>query len=154
MTDGYNFQTLKRGIIDLSVSSVWETAKREWDLIDVYKADEAETCLCSHYPIIEVCVLRNRLNKHTTAVGNVCVNKFLGLNSKIIFDSLRRVADDETKSLNADAQAFFFEKGVINRWEYGFLSDTWRKRTLSVKQAATRAKINRKVLAQFHRKGL
>ena len=43
-------------------------------------------CLCSHFPIKEICVIRNRVNGVRAEVGNVCVKKFLGLPSGKIFE--------------------------------------------------------------------
>jgi hypothetical protein len=96
-----------------------------------------------------MCVLQNKRNGKSAEVGNVCVKKFLGLNSGKIFDSLKRVRDDIAKALNPDAIDFFFEKGVISGWERKFYIDTWRKRNLSRKQATTRQNINEKVLRAF-----
>lgn len=50
---------LTQEIIALSVSSNWDVAKLEWKLYEIYEADEPETCLCGHFPIIEICVLSN-----------------------------------------------------------------------------------------------
>lgn len=66
---------LTQGIIQLSNSDMWDTAKLEWSLLYIYEAEEPETCLCSHSPIIEVCVLKNKYNHNTTIVGNSCVKK-------------------------------------------------------------------------------
>ena len=49
-------------ILERSVAQTWDEARREWSLYEVYEADEPETCLCGHFPIIELCVLRNRRN--------------------------------------------------------------------------------------------
>ena len=49
-------------LIDLSVEDVWDEAKLEWALESVWREDEPDTCLCGHYPIIEICLLRNRKN--------------------------------------------------------------------------------------------
>ena len=47
-------------VTELSVSDFWETAKQEWELFEIYFVDEPKTCLCSHYPIKEVCVIKNK----------------------------------------------------------------------------------------------
>ena len=47
-------------IINLSVAKKWEEAKKEWELDHIYSADEAQTCLCGHHPIIEICVIKNK----------------------------------------------------------------------------------------------
>jgi len=87
-------------------------------------------------------------------VGNVCVKRFLGLRSDTIFQSLKRIRKDITKSIGADATVFFHERGIINDWEYRFQQDTMRKRSLSFAQLQTRRQINEKVIAAVRRRGL
>jgi hypothetical protein len=142
---------LTQNIIALSNSKVWDSAKREWGLNDVYQADEPETCLCGHSPIIEVCVLGNTHNYEKATVGNHCVKKFIGLPSDKIFQSVKRVRKDNTKALNAEALKHAHNKGWINDWEYNFGIDTRRKRKLSDKQARTRTEINEKMMFNMKR---
>jgi hypothetical protein len=87
-------------------------------------------------------------------VGNVCVKRFLGFRSDLIFQSLKRIRADRDKSIGPDAAAFFHERGVINGWEYQFQQSTMRKRNLSERQLATRRLINEKVVAAVRRRGL
>lgn len=147
----HNEYQLTQQILRLSNFDSWQVARTEWDLQEIYVEDEPRTCLCTHFPIIEVCVLRNRLNGNVAEVGNVCVNKFIGIPSKIIFDGIKRVAKDRTKALNASAAHYAFRKGWINDWEHGFLTDTARKKVLSAKQMAKRDQINQRVLARMKR---
>jgi hypothetical protein len=142
---GNRFQLFKE-IIDRSVADNWEEAKREWELEEIYHEDEPLTCLCGHTPIIEICVLRNRRNGNDAIVGNVCVNKFLGIESDLIFQGLRRIQEDISKGLNAAATLYAFEKKWINGWEKDFSLDTNKKRKLSDKQQAKREQINRRIL--------
>lgn len=76
MGDGYNFKVLSAAILKLSRATDWITACREWVLIDIYEADQPETCLCEHFPIIEICVIKNTITQAVTEVGNVCVKRF------------------------------------------------------------------------------
>lgn len=154
MSEGYNFKQLSQQILALSEASDWETARKEWALVDIIEADEPETCLCGHYPIIEICEIHNRVTGHSAEVGNVCVKRFLGFRSDLIFAGVKRVRKDPEKGLNADCIAFFRQRNLLSDWEYGFLQDTMRKRNLSAKQMATRVKINRKILAAVSRRGL
>jgi hypothetical protein len=87
-------------------------------------------------------------------VGNVCVKRFLGFRSDLIFQSLKRVRADLDKAIGPDATAFFHERGVINDWEYQFQQSTMRKRTLTDRQLASRRSINQKVIAAVRRRGL
>ncbi len=135
-------------IIARSLGKTWNEAKLEWDLQNVYREDQPQTCLCGHTPIIEICVLRNRLNGETADVGNVCVTKFIGLGSELIFAGLRRIAGDQNKALNEAAINYAYGQGWINAWEKGFCLNTARKRKLSPKREAKRLEINRLVLAR------
>lgn len=151
--DGYNFRQLRDAILPLSEASNWETARKEWSLVDIYEADEPQTCRCGHFPIIEICQITNRVTGRSTEVGNVCVKRFLGIRSDLIFTSLKKIRNDLTKSLNADSIAFFREKGLLSAWEYNFLQNTMRKRKLSQKQLAIRKEINQKVLSAVAKRG-
>lgn len=149
MSDEHSNQfKLFKEITALSVARTWEEAKLEWDLKHVYREDVPQTCLCGHTPIIEICVLQNRLNGNFADVGNVCVTKFLGLASDLIFSGLKRISKDGNKALNEAAINYAFEQGWINEWEKTFCFNTMRKRKLSIKQAAKRAEINQLVLAK------
>lgn len=154
MGDGYNFQQLRAAILALSRATDWEVAKKEWHLVEISEANEPETCLCGHFPIIELCTISNSTTAKSVDVGNVCVKRFLGFRSDLIFQSLKRVRADPDKAIGADATAFFHERGVINDWEYQFQQNTMRKRNLSHRQLATRHSINQKVIAAVRRRGL
>ena len=153
MGEGYNFKQLRQEILALSDATDWEIARKEWALVDVYEVDELETCLCGHFPIVEICKIHNRVTGNRTEVGNRCVRRFLGFRSDLIFAALRRVRRDSTKSLNADAIAFFRQRNLFTDWEYGFLQDTVNRRRLSPAQINTRKSINMKVLAAVGRRG-
>lgn len=137
---------LSREIVVLSVADTWDRAKLEWELEDIYHEDEPDTCLCGHFPINELCYLRNTANGNRALVGNVCVKKFLGLPSDKIFDAINRITKDSSKALNAEAIEHAFKKNWITTWEYAFYFDTWRKRVLSPKQSLKRTQINERVL--------
>ncbi len=47
-----------REIIARSQADVWDEAKLEWELAEVYRTKEPDVCLCGHPPINEPCVLR------------------------------------------------------------------------------------------------
>lgn len=142
---------LTREILELSQSENWEEAKREWALHNIYEADEFETCLCGHYPIKEVCVLQNKLNGKAATVGNCCVKKFIGLPSDLIFQAVKRVRKDDSKSLNLEAITHAYNKGWINQWEYNFSIDTMKKRKLTGNQLQKRMQVNAKMLNNMKR---
>ena len=138
-------------ILSLSVSNTWEVAKTEWELNEIYFADIPETCLCGHFPIIELCELKNRKNKILAVVGNCCVKKFIGLPSDKIFQAVKRVRKDGEKGLNGEAIELAYSKKWINDWEYNFYIDTFRKRKLSENQLSKRRQINEKVLLKINK---
>jgi hypothetical protein len=139
-------------IISRSVAKTWDEAKLEWALLEVYEAEKPETCLCGHFPIIELCVLSNRRNRLQATVGNCCVKKFIGLPSDRIFLAVKRIRKDPSKSLNAEAIQHAFERRWIGEWEKNFYFDIMRKRNLSAKQAAKKNEINQLVLARIKRR--
>lgn len=134
-------------IVARSHASTWDQAKLEWELESVFHAEEPETCLCGHFPINEVCVLRNKANGNSADVGNCCVKKFMGLASDKIFQALRRVRNDLSRPLNAETISHARENGWINDWEYRFSMDTVRKRKLTPSQMQKRQQINQRVIS-------
>jgi hypothetical protein len=140
---------LTREILERSTATKWDAAKLEWTLHEVFESEEPETCLCGHYPIIENCVLRNKTNGVFATVGNCCVKKFIGLPSDLIFQAVKRVRSDSSKSLNAEAIAYARERDWINNWELEFYFRIMRKRNLSDKQIAKKRQINEKFLQRM-----
>ena len=136
-------------ITTLSESDNWEEVKSEWVLNEIYFSENPDTCLCGHYPIKELCEIKNRLNSKSVVVGNCCVKKFIGLPSDNIFQALKRVMKDYSKSLNVDAIEIAFYKNWINEWEHDFYIDTFRKRKLTDRQLVKRAQINEKVIRKI-----
>jgi len=142
---------LTQGLIALSVSDTWDEAKLEWGLEHVWREDDPDTCLCGHFPIIEICLLRNRNNNKTAIVGNCCVKKFSTLPSDLIFQAVKRIQEDEERAINPETIKHAHQKGWINNWERNFYMDTWRKRKLSGLQHSKRVQINRKVIMRIVR---
>ncbi|HBX4538976.1 TPA: hypothetical protein MH262_18565 [Klebsiella pneumoniae] len=132
-------------ITRLSQADEWESARKEWQLDRIYKTEKPVSCLCGHSPISNVCVLKNTVNRRTASVGNCCVKRFMGLPSDTIFNAVDRVSKDNSKSANIQTLTLALEKRLITQWEYHFYVDTINKRKLTVKQAATRERINRKL---------
>jgi hypothetical protein len=143
---GHAAYRLTQEILSRSVARTWAEARREWELAYVYFAEVPGTCLCGHHPILENCVIVSRENGNEAVVGNVCVTRFLGIDSEAVFRSLRRVLEDPTRPLNEAAVEHAYGRGWLNDWEREFLLGTSRKRSLSPRQRAKRVQINRKVL--------
>ena len=146
-------QRLINEILTLSSSSIWDVAKLEWQLEDVTKEEDPSTCLCGHYPIIELCKLRNKMNQNTAIVGNCCVKRFIGLPSQKIFQAVARVQKEWWRSLNAETIEHAHTKRWISDWEKTFYLDTMRKRinSMSQKQNIKRNEINQRVLKHIIR---
>ena len=133
-------------IVALSQSQHWNTAKHEWELEEIYEVDEPDTCLCGHFPIKELCILKNAINQNHVVVGNCCVKKFIGLPSDKIFQAIKRIKKDNEKSLNKIALDYAYYKKLVNNWEYNFYLDILHKRKLSMKQLQKKIQINATVI--------
>ncbi len=139
---------LAQEIIALSLAKTWAEAKLEWELAEVYEAHDRETCLCGHFPIIERCVLVNKITGQAVTVGNHCVTKFFELPAEKIFQAFKRVGRDPTKSLNAEAVQHAFKVGWTDPYERKFYLDIlskWKGIKLSEKQTRMKTRINAKV---------
>lgn len=146
--DGHNSENLKAHILPLSVSTRFETARTEWSLIAVEISDEFDACPCGQR-IKEHCYIRNRLNGNETYVGNVCINRFIRIDTGNLFDGLKRIAADLTANANNDLIEHAYRMGYLyNDREYNFLKETMRKRVLSEAQIAWKVKINRRIVGQ------
>jgi hypothetical protein len=141
-------------IIRRSEAKNWDAAKLEWRLKDVYEVEEPLTCLCGHFPIIEVCILQNKLNNQLATIGNCCVKQFIGLPSDKIFKAIKQVAKENEKSLNAEALQYAYDHRWISDWEQDFYFDIMRKRVLTTKQTVKKLQINTKIIRNIRRIGL
>ena len=139
---------LKEEIIALSESKIWAVACLEWNLIGIHfkDPDDPQTCLCGHFPIIEICTITNRLNRNQVEVGNCCVKKFMGLPSDLIFQGIKRIRENIDAALNEQAALYAHSKGWINDWELKFSLSTKRDRRFSSRQREKRQQINTRVL--------
>jgi hypothetical protein len=136
-------------IESFSESDTWDKAKLEWELKELYIVEDPARCLCSHYPILNICILVNKHNHKRISVGNCCVKKFVGLPSDIIFQAIKRIQGDPHKSLNAEAIDHAYTNDWITPWEHDFCVNTMRKQKLSTLQIRKRAGINKKVLTKI-----
>ena len=117
------------------------------NLILFYKSGSPKKCLCGHYPIKNICVLKNVKNNKQTEVGNCCVSKFLHIDiGTKILAATERVKVDINKSIGSSILEYLKEKKFLSKYECNFYSDTLKKRKLTEKQLEFRVKINRKVL--------
>ncbi len=142
--EGPNFERLREHILSLAAS--FEIARREWSLVGMEISDEWDNCPCGQ-AIKEHCYLNNRLNGNHTYVGNVCINRFIQIETGNLFQGLRRIAKDLNANANADLVEHAYRMGYLyNEKEYIFLRQMVGKRALSPAQASWRAKINRRIV--------
>lgn len=142
-----NFERLAQHILPLSISEDFNVARTEWALVGIEVSEEFDQCPCGQ-DIKEHCYIKNQLNGNTTYVGNVCINRFIGISTGNLFAGLRRIADDDTANANEDLIYHAYKFGYIFETEYKFLMDTRLKRKLSAKQIAWKTKINRRITNQ------
>lgn len=148
-----NHETLREEILQRSVAKTWSEALSEWSLTSIEFAppDEPEVCLCGHQPIIELCYLRNKHNGVEVLVGNVCVQKFMGIPSEALFRGAKRITLDAEKATPQEVIDYAYRQRWINDWERGFCESVLRRRALSMAQLEKRMQINRKIAARLAR---
>jgi len=140
-----NLQRLKEHILPLSEAGSFELARLEWELIGIEVSEDFDHCPCGQQ-IKEHCYIENRVNQNRTYVGNVCINRFLGIETGNLFEGLRRIKEDMTANANEDLIKHAYKFGYIFEKEYGFLMQTRFKRQFSTKQLEWKKKINRRIL--------
>ena len=143
----HNFERLKEHILSLSNSKNFKIARTEWILIGFEVSEEFDNCPCGQ-EIKEHCYIKNKLNGNTTYVGNVCINRFIGIETGNLFAGLKRIAEDDTANPNKDLICHAYKLGYIYENEYKFLMETRLKRKLSLKQIAWKKKINRRIITK------
>lgn len=145
---------LHKEIVALSEDDSWYKAKLEWILDHVYDDNEFQTCLCGHYPIKEICVLKNTLNRRNATVGNCCVKKFMeNIDSDSLFKGAKKIKKDAGKSINEALLNYAKERGWINDWEHKFYKNIIGKRKLTLKQRTCKEKVNNKILSFWGKQG-
>ena len=141
----HNFERLREHILPLSKSKNFEAARVEWILESVEVSDEFDSCPCGQ-DIKEHCYILNKVTGHRTYVGNVCVNRFIGIDTGSLFDGLRRIRENSGANPNLAVIAYAEARGFLFEKEPDFLRATVRKRVLSSAQKAWKEKINRRIL--------
>ena len=143
----HNFERLKAHVLLLSNSKEFSVARTEWKLVGIEVSEEFDNCPCGQ-EIKEHCYIENQLNGNRTYVGNVCINRFIGIETGNLFEGLRRIAKDDSANANEDLIIHAYRFGYIYEGEYKFLMQTRRKRALSAKQIAWKKKINRRIITK------
>jgi len=141
----HNFERLKAHILPLSRAQTFPVARAEWDLVSVELSDHFDNCPCGQ-EIKEHCYIKNRLTGHETYVGNVCINRFLGIDTGTLFDGLRRIKADVNANANLAVINYAQKMGYLFDQEYAFLLRTKNMRKPTPAQAAWKLKINQRIL--------
>jgi hypothetical protein len=136
---------LVQQILKRSESKEIAMAVKEWKLTTIERSELRHTCLCTHYPIKELCHLYNSKTHERVIVGNCCVRLFDSVPTNLDSAFLALARGKVNKSLIDYA----YENGIIDDWEYNFSCATWRKRILSHKQRDKREAIAKKILKAF-----
>lgn len=136
---------LVQQILKRSKSNEWAMAVEKWELTTIERSDIPHTCLCTHYPIKELCHLYNSKTNEKVIVGNCCVRLFDSVPTNLdrAFQALAR------GKLNKSLIDYAYEKDLIDDWQYKFSCATWRKRVLTHKQRTKREAIRKKILKSF-----
>jgi hypothetical protein len=140
-------------VLQNSVAPTWDEARLEWHIENIYQVTEPQECACGHFPITELCEIKNSKNENVITVGNHCVQTFIGLNSNKLFNALKRIKGDDKSACNPDVIELAYKQNILTGWQRDFYIDTWRKRNLSDKQMTQRATINRKIILGISRIG-
>lgn len=144
----HNFERLKAHILPLSQAKSFEAARLEWRLVQVEISDEVDHCPCGQ-EIREHCFIYNDKTRNTTFVGNVCVHRFIGIDTGTLFDGLKRIRQDLGANANVALIHYAQQAGFLYEKEFDFLMSTVRKRKVSDRQIAWKRKINRRILEKI-----
>lgn len=143
-----NFEYLKNHILPLSQNkSDFNLAKSEWTLDHIYRTTHSGQCPCTKKGIIEHCYIRNKKNGNMTFVGNVCVRKFMDIDTGKLFSGLKKLQNDEKAKPNRDLIENAMQKGYLHGInEYRFLKNIKMCRNLTEKQQRWLCFINRRII--------
>lgn len=143
------FENLKNHILPLSKASDFDIAKKEWIVDHIYKTDDYERCPCST-PIIEHCAIRNMLNGNMTFVGNVCMKRFMDIDTNKLFAGLKKIENNSHAIPNRDLIEYAQRSRYLyDDREYLFLKSIENASELSDKQKQWLYFINRRIIGKI-----
>lgn len=164
MSTSSYYKNLIQRVLDASISTTWEEAVREWEIIDCLEDTSClSECVCGKQGIRYLFTIQNIKNQNKIyPIGSSCIKKFNrdDLSDEIaVYESkfkLRRaILNDERIELSSK---YFTKKLILNLYEsgafakspynnfnprndYEFLLDMYNKRNKSALTAAQRSKI-------------
>jgi len=133
-------------ILKKSFADNWDSAKKEWMLVDTEQSVEPHVCACGHFPINELCYVNNPLTQSTLLLGNVCIKKFLDKNTSMIFKTVEKLRENESASLPKKMIEAASTMRLIREKDYSFYSNVRLKRSLSDAQRRWKVNINDRVM--------
>lgn len=149
MNRGIHYENLKAHLLPMSESDEFEVARHEWRFTHVEWDDDLTHCPCS-VPIKEMCFITNERTGHETYVGNVCINRFLGIDLHLLIDGLRKIEKDPEAGPNLAVIEYAIEHDFLQGDnEARFLWSMYNKKKRSVKQKAWLKKINWRIMNQI-----
>lgn len=142
----HNLNRLIAHILPLSLSNDFAVACTEWQLDHIEILDDMDNCPCGQ-EIKERCYIHNRMTGRYTYVGNVCINRFMGIDTGTLLQGYKRIKNDPDANANLAIIEYAWERGYLTSIrEYDFLKDTVRKRKLSPKQAKWKRDANLRII--------
>ena len=141
----HNFACLRAFILSHSISQVWASARLEWqlDAVEDLGHIERDRCPCGYEPIRYLCWLFNVKTK-TRVYVYVCANRFM---------RTRRVDRDRWPETHTGRSREGTKRSVTqlgaedasdHTMGYDFGMDTFRRRSLSIRQWEKRREIDRR----------
>jgi len=144
----HNYERLKDHILPLSMAKTFSVACNEWKLVAIEMHEEFDNCPCGQ-PIKELCYIENIETNNKTYVGNICVNRFIGIATGNLFSGLKRITLDDKANANQDLIKHAYNMGYIySEKEYNFLIQMRSKRKFTPAQMSWKQKINRRIVKQ------
>lgn len=144
----HNFERLKEHILPLSSAPTFDLARREWSLAGIEVSEEWDNCPCGQ-EIKEHCFIHSRVAGMRAHVGNVCSNRFIGIDTGTLFDGLKRIAGLNSARASEDLIQHAFALGYLHdAKERDFLMSIRFKQKLSVAQEKWERFIHQRILKQ------
>ena len=138
---------MKETLLAHSESACWEKAKVEWDFENAFYTEERVPCICTDFPIQNVCVIYNIHNGNRGYVCSSCAKRVLGIDiADKIFGSLAKLKKDLSKSMSRDVLEFLYSRLDLSMTEIGFYLSVMRKHKLSERQMNFKRIINKKLI--------
>jgi hypothetical protein len=147
----YKLEILKREITKLSHSDDWKAVTQEWYFSYSWHEYEGK-CLCTHTPIYEHCLIKNKVTNNEAVVGNYCVENFMEMDIVPIVFGMDKIIDDPTKGISSKALiGWLSDQGWLTPSEVAFCNETGRKRNnLTSTQWRKRLEINERITSAYN----